>query len=69
MHGTYREEHVANDDKSGEKKTEKHRDRTIGRGMDSPDSTQMPLDATTGEPDWRTQKKGTQDKNQSDKTE
>jgi hypothetical protein len=31
------------------------RDRTIGEGMDSPDSTQMPLKASTGEPDWETQ--------------
>lgn len=23
---------------------------TVGRGMDSPDSTEVPLDATTGEP-------------------
>ncbi len=38
--------------------TEKTRDRTIGRGMTSPDSTQMPLRASDGEPDMRTQKKG-----------
>jgi hypothetical protein len=31
------------------------RDRTIGEGMNSPDSTQMPLKASTGEPDWETQ--------------
>jgi hypothetical protein len=30
----------------------KKRDRTIGEGMDSLDSTQAPLKAETGEPDW-----------------
>jgi hypothetical protein len=34
---------------------QKTRDRTIGEGMNSPDSTQMPLKASTGEPDWETQ--------------
>ena len=28
------------------------RDRTIGEGMNSLDSTQAPLKAETGEPDW-----------------
>ncbi|MDQ6829315.1 MAG: hypothetical protein M3081_10660 [Gemmatimonadota bacterium] len=47
-----------NQDRNKDKQsTEKHRDRTIGRGMDSPDSTQMPLRASDGEPDMRTQKK------------
>ena len=32
--------------------TSKKRDRTIGEGMDSLDSTQAPLKAETGEPDW-----------------
>ncbi|MBV9772493.1 MAG: hypothetical protein JO040_01000 [Gemmatimonadetes bacterium] len=30
----------------------------VGRGLDSPDSTQAPLDATTGEPDKRVQEGG-----------
>jgi hypothetical protein len=30
----------------------KKRDRTIGEGMNSLDSTQAPLKAETGEPDW-----------------
>lgn len=38
---------------SAEKRTEKFGDRTIGRGMDSPDSTEAVLDAKTGEPDPR----------------
>ena len=28
------------------------RKRVIGKGMTSPDSTQVPLKAETGEPDW-----------------
>jgi len=44
---------------SAEKRTEKFGNRTVGRGMDSPDSTEAVLDATTGEPDPRaTEKKG-----------
>jgi hypothetical protein len=31
---------------------------TIGRGMTSPDSTEVPLSAETGEPDERTYSKG-----------
>ncbi len=38
---------------SAEKRTEKFGDRTIGRGMDSPDSTEAVLSAETGEPDPR----------------
>lgn len=32
--------------------------RTIGRGMDSPDSTEAVLDASTGEPDPRARGEG-----------
>jgi hypothetical protein len=42
---------------SAEKRTEKFGDRTVGRGMDSPDSTEAVLDATTGEPDPRATEK------------
>lgn len=38
---------------SAEKRSEKFGDRTVGRGMDSPDSTEAVLDARTGEPDPR----------------
>ncbi len=38
---------------SAEKRAEKFGDRTVGRGMDSPDSTEAVLDSTTGEPDPR----------------
>lgn len=40
-------------DTSAEKRSEKFGDRTVGRGMDSPDSTEAVLDAKTGEPDPR----------------
>ena len=41
-------------DKTSESRTKKdtHHTRTIGTGMDSLDSTQAPLRADTGEPDW-----------------
>lgn len=42
---------------SAEKRAEKFGDRTIGRGMDSPDSTEAVLDSTTGEPDPRATEK------------
>jgi hypothetical protein len=42
---------------SAEKRTEKFGDRTVGRGMDSPDSTEAVLDASTGEPDPRATQK------------
>lgn len=42
---------------SAEKRTEKFGDRTVGRGMDSPDSTEAVLDSTTGEPDPRATEK------------
>jgi len=35
-----------------EKKGESERKRVIGKGMTSPDSTQVPLRSDTGEPDW-----------------
>ena len=44
------------------------RDRTIGEGMNSPDSTQMPLKASTGEPDWDTQTNRNQDRSQGDRS-
>jgi hypothetical protein len=43
---------------AAEKRTEKFGDRTVGRGMDSPDSTEAVLDASTGEPDPRATGKG-----------
>lgn len=42
---------------SAEKRKEEFGDRTVGRGMDSPDSTEAVLDASTGEPDPRATKK------------
>jgi hypothetical protein len=42
---------------SAEKRAEKFGDKTVGRGMDSPDSTEAVLDATTGEPDPRATQK------------
>lgn len=41
-------------DKKAESRDQKdtHRVRTIGTGMNSLDSTQVPLRADTGEPDW-----------------
>jgi hypothetical protein len=35
-----------------EKKGESEQKRVIGKGMTSPDSTQVPLKSDTGEPDW-----------------
>ena len=47
---------MANDrDQNRDQNRSGTRDRTIGEGMNSPDSTQMPLKASTGEPDWETQ--------------
>jgi hypothetical protein len=47
---------MANDrsdkDSQSNQDTSKKRDRTIGEGMNSLDSTQAPLKAETGEPDW-----------------
>jgi len=45
------------EESSAEKRTEKFGNRTIGRGMDSPDSTEAVLDASTGEPDPRATEK------------
>ena len=42
---------------SAEKRKEEFGDRTIGRGMSSPDSTEAVLDASTGEPDPRATEK------------
>jgi hypothetical protein len=38
---------------SAEKRADKFGGRTVGRGMDSPDSTEAVLDASTAEPDPR----------------
>ena len=47
---------MANDrndkDSQSDRDSSKKRDRTIGEGMNSLDSTQAPLKAETGEPDW-----------------
>jgi len=54
--------HTADDgETSAEKRTEKFGDRTLGRGMDSPDSTEAVLDASTGEPDPRARGKNGRD--------
>jgi len=46
------------------------RDRTIGEGMNSLDSTQAPLKAETGEPDWDAMEGGSRNaRNQSDSDE
>lgn len=46
-------------DSSKENRTDKvGSGRTIGRGMDSPDSTEAVLDASTGEPDPRARGEG-----------
>ncbi|MGI8547546.1 MAG: hypothetical protein ACR2M1_09450 [Gemmatimonadaceae bacterium] len=46
-------------DSSAERRTDKvGSGRTIGRGMDSPDSTEAVLDASTGEPDPRARGEG-----------
>jgi hypothetical protein len=42
----------AKTDDLGKKKDDTERKRVIGKGMTSPDSTQVPLRADTGEPDW-----------------
>jgi hypothetical protein len=39
------------EDVQGKKSDAQHK-RVIGKGMTSPDSTQVPLKAETGEPDW-----------------
>lgn len=46
--------HAGNEgEDSAEKRADKFGDRTVGRGMDSPDSTEAVLDASTAEPDPR----------------
>lgn len=47
----------ANDESAAAKRTEKFGNRKVGRGMDSPDSTEAVLDASTGEPDPRAREK------------
>jgi len=42
------------------------RDRTIGEGMNSLDSTQAPLKAETGEPDWDAMEGGSGSRNNRD---
>jgi hypothetical protein len=44
-------------EESAEKRADKFGDRTVGRGMDSPDSTEAVLDASTAEPDPRATQK------------
>ena len=44
-------------EESAEKRAGKFGDRTVGRGMDSPDSTEAVLDAKTAEPDPRATEK------------
>ncbi|MGH7619858.1 MAG: hypothetical protein ACREPM_21815 [Gemmatimonadaceae bacterium] len=38
--------------KASDKGSDSGHKRVIGKGMTSPDSTQVPLRADTGEPDW-----------------
>lgn len=60
--------HTAGDgETSAEKRTEKFGDRTVGRGMDSPDSTEAVLDSTTGEPDPRARAKDDRDSKSGEK--
>ena len=42
----------SNDRNSQDRDSSIKRDRVIGEGMNSLDSTQAPLKAETGEPDW-----------------
>lgn len=50
---------VSQKDSSVENRTDKvGRGRSVGRGMDSPDSTEAVLDASTGEPDPRARGEG-----------
>ena len=52
----------SHDESSAEKRAEKFGGRTVGRGMDSPDSTEAVLDASTGEPDPRATEKKDSDR-------
>lgn len=48
-----RENDWSNDDATRDRSREEgERKRTIGKGMTSPDSTQVPLKAENGEPDY-----------------
>ncbi len=47
---------------SAEKRHEKFGDRTVGAGMDSPDSTEAVLDSKTGDPDPRATEKRADEK-------
>ncbi|MEO7101726.1 MAG: hypothetical protein ABI311_00180 [Gemmatimonadaceae bacterium] len=47
----------ADPESAAEKRADKFGERTVGRGMDSPDSTEAVLDAKTGEPDPRATQK------------
>lgn len=50
---------VSQADSSQENRTDKlGKDRVVGRGMSSPDSTEAVLDASTGEPDPRARGEG-----------
>jgi hypothetical protein len=65
---------MANDrndrDSQSDRDSNKKRDRTIGEGMNSLDSTQAPLKAETGEPDWDAMESGARDKhNESDRND
>jgi hypothetical protein len=42
----------AKKDQPSEQDKDSGRKRVIGKGMTSPDSTQVPLRSDTGEPDW-----------------
>lgn len=56
---SYNEGKRDENDSSAKNRTDKvGSGRTIGRGMDSPDSTEAVLDATTGEPDPRARGEG-----------
>lgn len=51
--------HVSQKDSSRENRTDNlGKDRVVGRGMSSPDSTEAVLDASTGEPDPRARGEG-----------
>lgn len=52
MMATDRDNPDANPDDVSKKASEHQGKRVIGKGMTSPDSTQVPLRADTGEPDW-----------------
>lgn len=49
---TDRDNPDAKPDNVSKKGSAHERKRVIGKGMTSPDSTQVPLRADTGEPDW-----------------